>query len=181
MAKPHGSSLSQARKSHHNHLNLHNDHTHSANNDDVPEPALELRQLLPELVDAVLTTQVVQTVSLIQIVNSLGEPVEVQTLYGDPLTQLVDAGGVTVDVPGVLDSLTTPLADLLPTPTPEGAAPQAEAVTPTSTPAPENETPGLEAPSNTPSPAPSFPTISRTFNSTGRELHAYRPITVCCC
>ncbi|KPM34901.1 hypothetical protein AK830_g11667 [Neonectria ditissima] len=44
-------------------------------------------------------TQVVQTVSVVQVVDSVGSPIELQTLYGDPNTVVVDsASGSTISV-----------------------------------------------------------------------------------
>lgn len=87
--------------SHHSHHHLHRSKS----------PAnLHLRAAQPKHVHAIadadalkpraeqdLVTQVVQTVSVIQVVDSVGSPIEVQTHYAPPATVVVDsASGITV-------------------------------------------------------------------------------------
>ncbi|KAF5597320.1 hypothetical protein FPCIR_3636 [Fusarium pseudocircinatum] len=87
--------------SHHSHHRLHRSKS-SAN--------LHLRAAQPNHVHAIaeanalkpraeqdLVTQVVQTVSVVQVVDSVGSPIEVQTYYAPPATVVVDsASGITV-------------------------------------------------------------------------------------
>ncbi|KAF4496570.1 hypothetical protein FAGAP_7276, partial [Fusarium agapanthi] len=87
--------------SHHSHHRLHRSKS----------PAnLHLRATQPNHVHAIaeanalkpraeqdLVTQVVQTVSVVQVVDSVGSPIEVQTYYAPPATVVVDsASGITV-------------------------------------------------------------------------------------
>ncbi|KAK2054239.1 hypothetical protein LY76DRAFT_240439 [Colletotrichum caudatum] len=96
---PRGPSLPQARSYHHNHYHLHNKRAVT------PENAHQHRQLdVAAPTDAQpSTTQgpktVVQTVSVIQIVDASGLPIELQTLYPTSIT--VDAAAT---ISAALDS-----------------------------------------------------------------------------
>ncbi|KAF5666273.1 hypothetical protein FDENT_12381 [Fusarium denticulatum] len=87
--------------SHHSHHRLHRSKS---------PPNLHIRAAQPNHVHAIaeanalkpraeqdLVTQVVQTVSVVQVVDSVGSPIEVQTYYAPPATVVVDsASGITV-------------------------------------------------------------------------------------
>ncbi|KAF4332371.1 hypothetical protein FBEOM_13818 [Fusarium beomiforme] len=84
--------------SHHSHQRLHRSkspanllHLRSAQHKNVQANALKPRA------EQDLVTQVVQTVSVVQVVDSVGSPIEVQTHYAAPATVVVDsASGITV-------------------------------------------------------------------------------------
>lgn len=87
--------------SHHSHHRLHrskspaNLHLRAAQPNHVHAIA-EANALKPRA-EQDLVTQVVQTVSVIQVVDSVGSPIEVQTHYAPPATVVVDsASGITV-------------------------------------------------------------------------------------
>ncbi|KAF5555544.1 hypothetical protein FNAPI_6118 [Fusarium napiforme] len=87
--------------SHHSHHRLHrskspaNLHLRAAQPNHVHAIA-EANALKPRA-EQDLVTQVVQTVSVVQVVDSVGSPIEVQTYYAPPATVVVDsASGITV-------------------------------------------------------------------------------------
>ncbi|KAF5979287.1 hypothetical protein FBULB1_5794 [Fusarium bulbicola] len=87
--------------SHHSHHRLHrskspaNPHLRAAQPNHVHAIA-EANALKPRA-EQDLVTQVVQTVSVVQVVDSVGSPIEVQTYYAPPATVVVDsASGITV-------------------------------------------------------------------------------------
>jgi hypothetical protein len=87
--------------SHHSHNRLHrskspaNIHLRAAQPNHVHAIA-EANALKPRA-EQDLVTQVVQTVSVVQVVDSVGSPIEVQTYYAPPATVVVDsASGITV-------------------------------------------------------------------------------------
>ncbi|KAF5539669.1 hypothetical protein FMEXI_8866 [Fusarium mexicanum] len=87
--------------SHHSHHRLHrskspaNPHLRAAQPNHVHAIA-EVNALKPRA-EQDLVTQVVQTVSVVQVVDSVGSPIEVQTYYAPPATVVVDsASGITV-------------------------------------------------------------------------------------
>nr|XP_036582913.1 uncharacterized protein CTRU02_06993 [Colletotrichum truncatum]KAF6791809.1 hypothetical protein CTRU02_06993 [Colletotrichum truncatum] len=136
-----GSSLPQARSYHHNHYHLHNKraassenvHHHHRRQVDEAEPSPT-----PESAPSAVASQrvVVQTVSLIQIVDGSGAPIEVQTHYAPPATVFVDpspsasasaALGLSIaaigpDSSSLDESLQSTPAATTPSPSPSGSA-----------------------------------------------------------
>jgi hypothetical protein len=164
MAKPtRESSLSQTRINHHNHFHLHN------NRIPYHEKAhLELRQepVTPVGVIDEIVTEVVKTVSLVQVVDSAGLPLEVKTIFSP-----ADSPAVSIDVPVVSDdSATVPTLDLttlLPTELPTDGVPQPTTTSPTT--AVESFTSQELTLTSAPSTSSSaFATLSGPFNSTNR-------------
>lgn len=97
------------------HQQQQHSHQHHHQHRQVPDAAGA-----PGIVDSSHVTRVVQTISIVQIVDGAGNPLEVQTHFAEPATIVVDGEtGVTVSAPGVG-------AAAAPTPTPE---PEAEAAT----------------------------------------------------
>ncbi|KAM0273282.1 hypothetical protein ACHAPA_001434 [Fusarium lateritium] len=98
------SHLQLHKTGHHSHSHSH--HSHQRLHRSRSPANLHLRAAQPDNADAnainpraeqSLFTQVVQTVSVVQIVDSAGSPVEVQTHYAAPATVVVDsATGITV-------------------------------------------------------------------------------------
>lgn len=110
-AHPHSGSQSHSHSHLHSHERRRLGHTHGRAADD----ALPRRQAASDdaaaddLTDTdadtdasvapSLVTQVVQTVSLIQVVDGLGSPIETRTLYAPPATVVVDpSSGLTVAI-----------------------------------------------------------------------------------
>jgi hypothetical protein len=98
------SHLQLHKTGHHSHSHSH--HSHQRLHRSKSPANLHLRAAEPKIADANalkpraeqnLFTQVVQTVSVVQIVDSAGSPIEVQTHYAAPATVVVDsATGITV-------------------------------------------------------------------------------------
>lgn len=200
---PRGPSLAQARdlmSNQHSHFHHHKRsspyqpseqhhqyrHNHQHQERQVPDEAG-----VPGKVDPYIT-RVVQTVSIVQIVDAAGSPIEIQTHFAEPATVLVDsASGVTVEAPGVDALDVAPTSEPEPEPVPDSVLPTSEPE-PVPAPVPEVSSDAVEveptyAPAlsasldppassqaeiltSTPSAAESassaFPTISAALNST---------------
>jgi hypothetical protein len=173
----HGSSLIQTRNSHHP-FRLHNRspshdnpnrHHHRRSHE---QPHQQQPRQETNILDA-LVTHVIQTVSLVQVVDSAGVPIEVQTIYSPPSTVVVDPEtGITVGIISAIDSL-VPTPTVLPDP---GLDNDLNLPIPTPTPTvlpedldplPSQEIPLTSAPLTTPS---AFPTLSGPFNSSNRKF-----------
>ncbi|WZH44525.1 uncharacterized protein QYS62_005549 [Fusarium acuminatum] len=83
--------------SHHSHQRLHRSKSPASLHLRAAEPKNADANALKPRAEQNLFTQVVQTVSVVQIVDSAGSPIEVQTHYAAPATVVVDsATGITV-------------------------------------------------------------------------------------
>ncbi|KAM0278653.1 hypothetical protein ACHAQH_005040 [Verticillium albo-atrum] len=163
-------SLAQARgsPSNSNHDHFHSLHrrrvnTNTDNNisNDGPEPHHHQhhQRRAPDtaptpVVDSALVTHVVQTVSVIQIVDRNGSPVRVQTQFAEPATVVIDpVAGVTVDysVYQATGAFPTAQPEAPATPDPGEAQPE-PAPEPAAEPAPVPETEPLPYPETDPLP-----------------------------
>ncbi|KAJ9139489.1 hypothetical protein NKR23_g7937 [Pleurostoma richardsiae] len=102
----HGSSLLQARKSHlHRHSHLHDREAGHVRSQE------ELHERQEADLDSAVT-EVVQTISVVQVIDGTGATVSLQTLWSDPQTNLIDPStGATLDasVPNTVTA--TPAVD----------------------------------------------------------------------
>lgn len=193
-----GSSLFQARKTdhvHHRHSHLHGrsvnhlrSHAHFHRRQEENETA-DLDTSDPTI------TEVVQTISVVQVIDGSGAIIETQTFASDPQTNLVDAEtGSTIDTGVKAVSLTSDSAGAATTlsaatetsissedpvspaseTTPPAASPSDASLTATSSSLPPEETTATDATTIVPtlslpptlSSSSSFPSLSSTFNST---------------
>lgn len=188
-----GSSLFQARKTdHHQHRHSHlhgrsvnhlRSHAHFHRRQEENETA-DLDPSDPTI------TEVVQTISVVQVIDGSGAIIETQTFASDPQTNLLDAEtGSTIDTGFKAVSLTsdsagaattsstateTPISSVDPVSTasettPPAASPSDTSLTATSSLPPTDATtvlpPTLSIPSSLSS-SSAFPSLSSTFNST---------------
>ncbi|KAI3391788.1 hypothetical protein diail_6810 [Diaporthe ilicicola] len=191
-----GSSLFQARKTDHDHNHRHSllhgrsanhlrSHAHFHRRQEENETA-DLDSGDPTI------TEVVQTISVVQVIDGSGAIIETQTLNSDPQTNLLDAEtGSTIDTGFKAVSLTshsagaattsstateTPISSVDPVSaasetTQPSANPSDVSLSPTSSLPQETTTattslpPTLSLPSSSSSPS-TFPSLSSTFNST---------------
>ncbi|KAH7362608.1 hypothetical protein B0T11DRAFT_352489 [Plectosphaerella cucumerina] len=155
---PRGPSLAQARdlmSNKHSHFHQHRNrspnpgdqqhqkHQHQHRHPETePENQHQERQVpgaedVPGIVDSPHITRVIQTISIVQIIDGAGNPVEVQTHFAEPATFVVDAdSGVTLSAPSL------GAAGVAPTSEPDtGSIPSydAETVSPSPAPAPTPE------------------------------------------
>ncbi|KXH69226.1 hypothetical protein CSAL01_09919 [Colletotrichum salicis] len=182
-----GSSLPQARSYHHNHYHLHNQraatpenaHHHHRQLDDIdadpsptnpsPDAATSSSAAAPRIV--------VQTVSLIQIVDATGSPIQVQTIF--PTAATVDASSTTsaaldlsiAAVPSSTSSTETTSSSLSSSTTNDSVLSTPAPTTSSSTDSSTSQDISLTSdPLSTPAPseaAPSlYPTLSGQSNST---------------
>ncbi|KAL7816457.1 hypothetical protein V8C44DRAFT_356176 [Trichoderma aethiopicum] len=156
---------------HHLHQQYPHDAVAGPRPDDVPEsaeePELHDRAAVPvgdqQPTNAItpsatsLVTRVVQTVSLVQIVDSSGSPLETQTHFAIPNTVVVDKDtGKTI-------SASNP--DNTPAPAAPGSSLDPSGVIQSSTSSISSQSPAASVPSSSQAPAASIPTISITPTS----------------
>ncbi|KAL9946427.1 hypothetical protein D7B24_008492 [Verticillium nonalfalfae] len=141
---PHINSNNDGPEPHHQHHQHHNRQAPDA----APTPAA----------DSALVTHVVQTVSVIQIVDGNGVPVRVQTQFAEPATVVIDpVAGVTVDYSvyqaagGIPTAQPEPPATPAPGEVQPGSAPK-PAAEPAVDPAPVPQTDSLPYPETNPPP-----------------------------
>ncbi|KAF5021164.1 hypothetical protein F66182_6810 [Fusarium sp. NRRL 66182] len=156
--------------SHHSHQRLYrsnspaNPRLHAAQPDKVQPDALKPRA------EQNLVTQVVQTVSLIQVVDPAGSPIELQTHYAPPATVVVDsASGSTVAISNPDPAVSVAVAASILGPSynvpPPSSVVAATAAVQTDTPGLTDPSPSLPAPDTTASVSaaePFYPTLSPT-------------------
>ncbi|KAI8714447.1 hypothetical protein NCS52_01164500 [Fusarium sp. LHS14.1] len=123
--------------SHHSHHLLHRRKTPPNLDIHVPQDGSAPANDLKPRAEDNLVTQVVQTVSLVQVVDSVGSPIELQTHIGAPATVVVDsASGVTVAIsnpdpsPSVAAAASNPAATYNVPPASSDTAPAVETDTP---------------------------------------------------
>ncbi|RSL49911.1 hypothetical protein CEP53_008991 [Fusarium sp. AF-6] len=166
-ANDHDQLHNDGHHSHHSHHRLHrrksppNLDLHVPQDGTVPANDLKPR--------AELVTQVVQTVSLVQVVDSAGSPIELQTHIGAPATVVVDsASGVTVAIsnpdpsPSVAAAASNPAATYNVPPASSDSAPAVETDTPDMTePEPSTNLPDASVSQSVPD-AVSYTTLEPT-------------------
>ncbi|KAG8158980.1 hypothetical protein KVR01_011423 [Diaporthe batatas] len=198
-----GSSLFQAPKTDHvHHRHSHYLHGRSLNNHLRSHAHFHRRQEENETADLdqgdTIITEVVQTISVVQVIDGSGAIIETQTLASEPQTNLIDAEtGSTIDPkvkavsptpdsPGAATALSPatetsisaedPVSPTPETPPPAASPSDASLTATTITSVPPGETtdattivPTLSLPPNLSS-SSSFPSLSSTFNSTTSSL-----------
>lgn len=129
-------------------------------------PAVDRAIIIKDTKPAPLITQIIQTVSLIQFVDSAGSPIETQTQYAAPNTILVDSlSGKTVAIsnPDSSTAIAVPGSD-------RGPGPGSSLSSSTNGPA--QITGIVSSPPSIVSSAPSsqYPTLSDAHNGTNRKF-----------
>ncbi|KAI5461333.1 hypothetical protein BGZ63DRAFT_424229 [Mariannaea sp. PMI_226] len=82
----------------------HSQQHHSQSHDASTDSKLEIREIQTGYV-----TRVIQTISFVQVVDSTGAPIELQTLYGTPNTYVIDSGsGLTISASNPESSAAAP-------------------------------------------------------------------------
>ncbi|KAH6686366.1 hypothetical protein F5X68DRAFT_15472 [Plectosphaerella plurivora] len=119
----------QPQQHHHQHRHVEDQspqHPHQHNERQVPGEAADA----PAIVDSHIT-RVIQTISVVQIIDGAGNPIEVQTHFAEPATFLVDpVSGVTIS------ALSLGAAGVAPTSEPDAGIPSYDAETVSPSPAP---------------------------------------------
>ncbi|KAF9881233.1 hypothetical protein CkaCkLH20_01383 [Colletotrichum karsti] len=192
MTKSHrGSSLPQARSYHHNHYHLHNrrdaspenaPHQHHRRQTDEPDPSPT-----PEPASSTVASRrvVVQTVSLIQVVDESGTPIEVQTRYA-PLSTADSSSSTSSPSPSPSTSTSASLGLSIAAVSSESSTTAATTTTTTSDITSESSSstsndssqsiPSATTPSTTPSSTPS-PSSASSGSASGSSASQDIPLT----